>query len=276
MHGALNQCIRYALSVGYILLLLLPFTPATVYATDGPLPPTVASTRSDPHPVGAPGFVGEALLFEVRWMGLLAGNASMTVSDRMTRDGRDVYHIRTLAETSPFFSMFYTVRDVGETFVDARELYPWYFHLDQREGSHIIKRTVAFDQHRGIAVYTKNHQAPEAIEVPLGVHDSLSSFYALRTVPLRVGQSIHLKTFSNGRTYDVEVQVIRRERVEAYWGPVDAFVVRPLMRFEDVLRQKGDVLIWVTDDMRRIPVRMRTAIKVGSIEATLVEAKSRP
>lgn len=267
---------RYALYISYALVSLLPFIPTTVYATDFPSTPTVAFVRSDSHPVGAPVFVGEALRFDVRWMGMLAGNASMTVSDRMTRDGREVYHIRTLAETSPFFSVFYTVRDVGETFVDARELYPWYFHLDQREGSRVAKRTVAFDQHRGVAVYTKNHDAPEAIEIPLGVHDSLSSFYALRTVPLRVGQAIHLKTFSNGRTYDVEVQVIRRERVEAYWGPVDTLVVRPLMRFEDVLRQKGDVLIWVTDDERRVPVRMRTAIKVGSIEATLVEAKSRP
>jgi hypothetical protein len=83
-----------------------------------------------------------------------------------------------------------------------------------------------------------------------------------------------MKTFSNGRTYDVEVQILRRERVEAYWGPVNALVVRPLMRFEDVLRQKGEVLIWVTDDERRLPVRMKTAIKVGSIEATLIEAKS--
>jgi hypothetical protein len=276
VHGALNQCTKYVLCLSYVLVLVLSPTPATIYATDISSASTVASTRLPPPSAATPVFVGEALLFEVRWMGMLAGRASMTVSERTMRDGREVYHIRTLAETSPFFSVFYMVRDVGETFVDARELYPWYFHLDQREGARAMKRTVAFDQHRGVAVYTKNHQAPEAVEVPLGVHDSLSSFYALRTVPLHVGQAIHLKTFSNGRTYDVEVQVIRRERVDAYWGPVEALVVRTLMRFEDVLRQKGDVLIWVTDDERRLPVRMRTAIKVGSIEATLVEAKSTP
>ena len=71
-----------------------------------------------------------------------------------------------------------------------------------------------------------------------------------------MGQSIHLHTFANGKTYDVEVQILRREKVEAYWGPVDALVVRPLMRFEEILRQKGEVLIWVTDDDRRLPIRM--------------------
>jgi len=275
VHGALSQCMRHALHIGRmcVLCFTLFLTPAIVYATDPPSPPAVASLAFESSPAVAPLFVGESLMFEVRWMGLLAGTANMDVSAKTTRDGRDVYHIRMLAETSPFFSWFYQVRDSGETYVDVRELYPWYFHLDQREGSRVMKRTVAFDQHRGVALYTKNQDRPEAVAVPLGVHDSLSSFYSLRTVPLHVGQSIHLKTFSNGRIYDVEVQVIRREQVEAYWGPVETLVVRPLMRFEDVLRQKGEVLIWVTDDERRLPVRMRTAIKVGSIEATLVDAR---
>jgi Protein of unknown function (DUF3108) len=275
VHGALSQCTIRVSYFGYILVILLSITPTTAFATEAP-PPTVASLKPESRPAAAPLFVGEELVFEVRWMGLLAGNASMAVSGQVVRDGHDVYHIRTLAETSPFFSFFYTVRDMGETFIDARELFPWYFHLDQREGSHVNRRTVTFDQRRGVAVYTRNKNAPEAVKVPLGVQDSISSFYVLRTMSLHVGQSIHMKTFSNGRTYDVEVQILRREQVDTYWGPVDALVVRPLMRFEDVLRQKGEVLIWLTDDERRLPVRMKTAIKVGSIEATLVDVKTSP
>jgi hypothetical protein len=274
VHSALNQRTIHVSYCGYILIFLLFLTPATAFATDFPSPHAVASLKSEARPADVPFFVGEELVFELRWMGLLAGNASMAVSGQVTRDGHDVYHIRSLAESSPVFSLFYNVRDVGETFVDVRELYPWYFHLDQREGSRVVQRTVAFDQQRGVAIYTKNQETPQEVKVPLRVQDSLSSFYILRTLPLHVGQSIYLNTFSNGKTYDVEVQILRREKVEAYWGPVDALVVRPLMRFEEILRQKGDVLIWVTDDDRRLPIRMKTAIKVGSIEATLIDVKS--
>jgi Protein of unknown function (DUF3108) len=274
VHSVLNQRTIRASYFGYILIFFLSLTPATAFATDVPSPQTVASPKSESRPAAVPFFVGEELIFEVRWMGMLAGSASMTVSGQMTRDGHDVYHIRTLAETSPLFSVFYKVRDMGETFVDTRELYPWYFQLDQREGSRVTKRTVAFDQRRGVAVHTKNQETPREVEIPVGVQDSLSSFYVLRTLPLRIGQSIHMKTFSNGRTYDVEVQILRRETVDAYWGPVDTMVVRPLMRFEDVLRQKGEVLIWLTDDVHRVPVRMKTAINIGSIEATLVDVKN--
>jgi Protein of unknown function (DUF3108) len=273
VHSALSQRPRHVLSCGYVLIFLLSLPPATALATDSSDPPTVASLKSESRPAAMPFFVGEELVFELRWMGLRAGNASMAVSGQVTRDGHDVYHIRSLAESSPFFSVFYYVRDMGETFVDVRELYPWYFHLDQREGSRAVRRTVAFDQQRGLAIYTKDQESPQELKVPLGVQDSLSSFYILRTLPLRVGQSIHLNTFSNGKTYDVEVQILRREKIMAYWGPIDALVVRPLMRFQEILRQKGEVLIWVTDDDRRLPIRMTTAIKVGSIEATLIDVK---
>jgi Protein of unknown function (DUF3108) len=274
VQSALNQRTNHVSYPGYILIFFLSLIPPTAFATDSPAHPTVASLKSEVHSAAMPFFVGEELRFEVRWMGLLAGNASMAVSGQVTKDGRDVYHIQSLAESSPFFSLFYPVRDIGEAFIDVRELYPWYFRLDQREGSRIAQRTVTFDQQRGIAIYTKNQEIPQEVKVPVGVHDSLSSFYILRTLPLRVGQSIHLNTFSNGKTYDVEVQILRREKVEAYWGTVDTLVVQPLMRFQEILRQKGDVLIWVTDDARRLPIRMKTAIKVGSIEATLIDVKN--
>jgi hypothetical protein len=273
VHGALSQPTILVSYFGYILLFLLSLAPATAIATDSPSPQAVASLRSESRSAAVPFFVGEELRFELRWMGLLAGTASMAVSSQVVRDGHDVYHIRSFAESSPFFSLFYHVRDMGETFVDVHELYPRYYHLDQREGSQVIQRTVAFDQQRGMAIYTRNQESPQNIAVPLGVQDSLSSFYMLRTLPLRVGQSIHLNMFSNGKTYDVEVQILRREKVEAYWGSVEALVVRPLLRFQEILRQKGEVLIWVTDDDRRLPIRMTTAIKVGSIEATLIAVK---
>jgi Protein of unknown function (DUF3108) len=275
VHSALNQRRIRVSSLRYILMFLLSLPPVMASASDSPSPQAVASLQSEARPAAVPFFVGEELIFEVRWMGLLAGHASMAVSGQMSHEGHDVYRIRSLVESSPFFSWFYPVRDMGETFVDVQGLYPWYFHLDQREGSRVIQRRVSFDQRRGVAVYTKNQGSPHAVEVPIGVQDSLSSFYVLRTLPLHVGQSVHLKTFSNGRLYDVEVQILRREKVEAYWGAVEALVVRPLMRFEEILRQKGDLLIWVTDDERRLPIRMQTAIKVGSIEAMLIDVKSR-
>jgi hypothetical protein len=276
VHRALSQRTRQVSFCGFISLFLLSLTLAAAFATDSHTSTPVAtlqSEQSESRSATLPFFVGEELRYEVRWMGLMAGKARMAVSGQVRRNGHDVYHIRSVAESSPLFSLFYYVYDQGETFIDVHDLVPWYYHLDQREGSRVEQRTVTFDHQRGVAIHTKNQEAPQEVKVPPRIHDSLSSFYLVRTLPLRVGQAIHLHTFANGKTYDVEVQILRREKVEAYWGPVDALVVRPQMRFQEILRQKGEVLIWVTDDERRLPIRMRTAITVGSIEATLIDVK---
>jgi hypothetical protein len=267
----LNRRPLFVSVLAYLVLHALTFPPPALSAAELDPAPTVA--RLNPTPAPVPFSAGEELRFELRWMGLPAGSASMAIRGPLRREGRDVYHIMTIAQSSPFFSVFYPVRDVGESYVDVHGLYPWYFQLDQREGRHIVQRTVTFDRHRGVAVYTKNQEPAREIEVPPDVQDSLSSFYVLRTLPLRVGEATSLKTFANGRTYDVEVQVLRRDRVEVYWGPTEALVIRPILRFQEILRQKGDVLIWLTDDARRLPVRMTTAIKVGTIEAMLVDVK---
>jgi hypothetical protein len=269
----LKECSKGVSLLVISVILALNILPPTPYATELAAPHPVARFDPKAHPALVPFAVGEELVFELRWMGLLAGHASMAVSGQVTRDGHDVYHIKTIAQSSPFFSVFYHVRDVGETFVDVHGLYPWHFRLDQQEGGRVVQRTVTFDQARQVAIYTKNQQRPQEVEVPPRVQDSLSSFYVLRTLPLRVGRTAHMQTFANGRTYDVEIQVLRRENIAAYWGTAETLVIRPILRFQEILRQKGEVLIWLTDDTRRLPVRMKTAIKVGSIEATLIDVK---
>jgi len=260
--------------IAYVLVFVLSLAPTAALATAHTLPSAVASLEPKPPLAQVPFFVGEELVFEVRWIGLLAGHASMAVGSPVKRDGHDVYPIIAQARSSSVFSLFYHVRDMGETYVDVQGFYPWYYRLDQREGSRIAEHIVTFDQRRGAAIYSKNHTAPQVLEVPPGVQDSLSSFYLLRILPLQVGRATTIKTFANGRTYDVEVHVLRQEKVEAYWGSVETLVVRPVMKFQEILRQKGEVLIWLTDNARRIPVRMQTEIKVGSIVATLIDVRS--
>jgi hypothetical protein len=47
-------------------------------------------------------------------------------------------------------------------------------------------------------------------------------------------------------------------------------VIKPLMKSEGIFYRKGDIIIWLTDDMKRIPVMVQTKVKIGHITATLV------
>ena len=37
---------------------------------------------------------------------------------------------------------------------------------------------------------------------------------------------------------------------------------------------KGEIMIWLTDDARRVPVLMKSTISIGSIVATLTEMEA--
>jgi hypothetical protein len=53
-------------------------------------------------------------------------------------------------------------------------------------------------------------------------------------------------------------------------GTFDTIVIKPLMKSEGIFSRKGDIFIWLTDDLKHIPVKMQTKAAVGSIIATLV------
>lgn len=70
--------------------------------------------------------------------------------------------------------------------------------------------------------------------------------------------------------YDLSVIVRKRERIKnKVLGTVDCVVVQPVLGDEGIFQSSGELLVWFTDDDRRIPVRMRAKVPVGSIEATL-------
>jgi hypothetical protein len=45
------------------------------------------------------------------------------------------------------------------------------------------------------------------------------------------------------------------------------------MTSEGIFYRKGEILIWLTDDSRHVPVKMQTKVAIGAITATLVQAK---
>jgi hypothetical protein len=42
---------------------------------------------------------------------------------------------------------------------------------------------------------------------------------------------------------------------------------------EGIFSRKGDILIWVSDDAKRLPLLLKTKVKVGAIKATLTGGK---
>jgi hypothetical protein len=85
-----------------------------------------------------------------------------------------------------------------------------------------------------------------------------------------VGTSYYIDIFDCKKLWNTEVKVLRREEIETPLGKFRTVVIKPLLKSEGIFARTGDMYIWLTDDDRRIPVLMKSKVKIGSITATLV------
>jgi hypothetical protein len=221
------------------------------------------------HEAKVPWRIGEYFQFSIDWSGLNGGNALMQVQNLTTVDGHRAWRIVTKAESNSFVSKFYKVRDRAESYVDADSLYTRRFEKHLREGSYRKDLQVRFDQARGKALYENG----ASYSVPPRVHDVLSAFYYVRTCPLPDGATISIPTHDNEKSYDMVVKVIRRERVEVPAGKFDCVLVEPVLKSEGIFKSKGQMLVWLSDDDRRIPVQVKSKVPIGSISVTLTDMR---
>jgi hypothetical protein len=109
-----------------------------------------------------------------------------------------------------------------------------------------------------------------ASEIKGEVHDMVSGIYALRLMPLAVGKVFEVTVSDSGLVYKVPVRVTRREIQKTVLGKVMCFRVEPeVFGVNRLIEQEGRMIIWITDDARRIPVRSQIKTNIGKIEVKL-------
>jgi hypothetical protein len=222
----------------------------------------ISSERAESAGIRVP----ERLEYQLLWNGIHAGTSTLSITG-----SKGVFHITSTAKSSDFISLFYEVSDTVESLCRNDSFIPINYTLKLKEGSHKKQKEVQFFMNSsGNAIYMdhlKNER--REIELPGAVMDPLASFYFLRTLPLEVGKSVFLKIFDSKKVWNVEVQVLRKEKVSSWLGTYDTILVRPKLESEGIFMRKGDIYIWLSDDEKRIPVQLKTEVKVGSVRAIL-------
>ena len=222
---------------------------------------TVPANASAPLPF-APGEISE---FTIKFGVITAGSATLSVRDTVTVDGTLTYHLQSRAESSRFFSTFFKVDDLVESWWSVRDRVPLAFKQRIREGRYKKDESIRFDYGDSMAYPSKGKP------MPLGENpqDILSSFYYVRASALNPGRELFINSHQAGERNQLMVKVLKKERVEVPAGTFDCIVVEPMLKSAGLFKQEGKLTIWLTDDHRRMPVLMRSKVAVGAIEARL-------
>ncbi len=212
--------------------------------------------------------VGEKLTYDIRWKKLPAGKRTDSILKKEVVNGKDVYHIQSEMKTRSLFRV-YSFRNQQEMYFDPMTLSPVRFenHVQDRK----YRATVKIDFREGEAGYEKisrlkpkSPQKREAkvIEIPVGTQDELSTIYFLRSKQLTLGGIYFFPVLAKGKVHKATLTVERMEFVKnKVLGRVKTLV----------LRSSRGGRFWITDDARRLPVKLEFDSKMGTVKATLSE-----
>jgi hypothetical protein len=213
---------------------------------------------------------GEYLKFSVRYGFVSAGSAYLEVPKSEDVNGKKALVLQARAESNAFFSRFYKVRNTIRSIWDRDGRYSYRFTENRREGGYRTQTDIEFDYDRLEARYRDGKTYP----VPPHVQDALSSFYFARTQALPLGGSIVFDYHASRKSLPLEVRVLGRERIDTPAGSFNCVAIEPLLKAGGIFKNKGRLVIWITDDERRMPVLLRSKVTVGSISVVLQEFRS--
>lgn len=213
--------------------------------------------------------VGEKLTFDVKYGFVKAGVAIMEIPTMKRIAGRDAYHLTFQVNSVPSFDWFYKVRDRYESYMDYEGLFPWRFEQHIREGGYSRDFSAFFDQRKGKAKTSEGEY-----EIPKYVNDIVSAFYLARTfnyVNMKKGDRVHLQNFYKDKVYPLDVVFHGKEKVKVAAGTFSCILVEPLVVEGGLFKSEGNILVWLTDDELKIPVKVQTKVIIGAIDAELTD-----
>ena len=109
-----------------------------------------------------------------------------------------------------------------------------------------------------------------ASQIESKTQDLVSGVYALRLLPLAVGKTFDITVSDSGLVYQIPVRVTAREPQKTVLGKVFCFKVEPdVFGPGRIIEKEGSMMIWITDDDKRIPVRSQINSPVGKIDIRL-------
>jgi hypothetical protein len=213
-------------------------------------------------PVRMAGYSREKLFYDIYWMGIYAGKAVLEAENK-----NGIFRITSRVQSAPVISAFYKVEDFAESIVTNG--LPFKLRLKLQEGrTQAIKRRF-YGQEITFINYLKGKK--KEYDIPNdSVWDILSGFYFIRTQKLEAGKPAYVDLFDSNKFFRAEVNILKKEMLQIPGiGEVSTMVIKPELKSEGLFKKTGDILIWLTDDDRKIPVRVETRIPVGNVVAEL-------
>jgi hypothetical protein len=196
-----------------------------------------------------------------------AGTATFTNTLEILNN-KPVYHIVGEGHSNSSYDILYKVRDRYETYIDTNTLQPLKFVRDINEGGYKKYQNVTFNKTANTAVTNDG-----VFKVPACVQDVVSAVFYARNVDftkLQPNDRIAFDMFLDNEVFNMYIRYLGREVIKTKYGKFAAIKFKPLLIKGTIFEGGEQMVVWVTDDANRIPVRIESPISVGKVKIDMM------
>lgn len=245
----------------------------------GRVEPTPDRPTPPPYPPLTPGSrpfaAGETLSYSVEYQGIRAGDATLAVVGPSEVEDLSGLLVRYTGETRGLVAKFYRMEDRVETLLDPLFLFARRTETWSQQRDRFRHRIVRFEPKAGR--YVRREIPGDTITGPLEtpVVEGLGLIYHLRVKPLVPGGRLTVPVFRKQNVTSITFAARGPVLVSTPAGRFETVEIRPVEAdgrdTDEAGLFGGHATIWLTNDARRIPVRLAGSARVGSLEARLQE-----
>ncbi len=246
--------------------------PAQVRLQPKPLPDGIRIPDYSPGHV--PFHPGEELIYAASWIGIPAAGGKVVLHPDDANPA--LLSAEIWISTNRLTDKLYRMRDYLRENFGARSLAPAELYIRQNEGHRHDIFDVTFDHHDRVVTLVKH--GPRGVQRRAFLSDNpsgpVSAALMALSQPLKVGDSLSFDAFSGTTRYVFNLYVARRERISTPLGDFDAFRIVPSVSYlsdGQVNEKVHDTVLWVSADARRLPLRVESAVFIGSVRIDLVK-----
>ncbi len=217
---------------------------------------------------------GEWLRFRLHYGLLNASYATLQVHSSKI-DGIPVYHVVGKGKTTGIASIFFKVDDTYESYFGKEDGKPYKFIRKIDEGGYTKDIEINFDHKKDVAVLNdKKNNKRFKFTLQDSIQDLLSAFYFLRnnykSEDLVKGEAIELKMlYDDDGIFVFKLKYVGKEVLRTKYGKVECLKFRPYVQSGRIFKEQESLSLWVSNDLNKIPIRIKADLTVGSLKADL-------
>ncbi|MFN8789955.1 MAG: DUF3108 domain-containing protein [Bdellovibrionales bacterium] len=233
------------------------------------------------RPLHDPFRVGEKITHEVyyNYFRFTAGFMTFSTLPFVQVNGRKAYQFTIDLKSASLFNSIYTVEDRVVTLVDYEHWLPRLFTLHVKESGQLREGRSYFDFQALRARYEEKkvskkkgaEQKNQEWEILPYSQNVFSVIYYMRLFAWRDGKEYAFRVADDGDNLVFKGRVVEREFLKTDIGPIKAIKIKPEITVKGAFKPVGDIYIWLSDDERKLPLRIESKIKIGTIVSEITD-----